>query len=340
LAIQERKQEMKGKNMKKLLWIVIASLILLISAFPALAQGDGEGKVVLGGTFTLKSGEALDGDLVVLRGDAILEEDSLLRGDMAVLGGRATVAGEIDGDVVVFGGKLELKETARIEGQLVNFGAQVKREQGAVIRGGEVIGPLRFNFRGLWAPHYWSPSGPREWLGDSVRMMLAIVWGVAKALGRAVVLTILGLLIVLFWPEHTQRVGSTIVSRPLPSLGVGILTLAVAFCVGLVLIIAACSGLLIWLVAAMAWIFGWTAAGLMVGQRVLVAFNAEPTPPLAAIVGVALISLVWAFPCLGTLFALIVGSAGLGAVVLTRAGTQPYPPLPLAQTETSEGEES
>ena len=324
--------------MKKLMWIVMALFISLTLALPVLAQGDDDGKVVFGGTFTLKSGETLNGDLVVFGGEATLQEGSLVRGDVAILGGRATVAGEIDGDVVIFGGDLKLKETARIEGQLVNFGARVEREEGAVIRGGEAIGPLRFDFRGPWFPFpRWQPVGPRDWLSDGGRIILRIVWGVVKAIGRAVVLAILGLLIVLFWPEPTGQVGSVVVAEPLPSLGVGLLSLVVAFCVGLVLLIAACSGLLIWLAAAIAWVFGWTAVGLMVGQRILVAFKAEPTPPLATILGVALISLVWAFPCLGSLFALIVGSAGLGAVVLTRGGSQPYPlaPLPPSQPEES-----
>jgi len=321
--------------MKKLLWVVIALFISLTLALPVFAQGNNnEGKVVFGGTFTLKSGETLDGDLAVFGGEATLEEGSLVRGDVAILGGRAIVAGEVDGDVVTFGGDLKLKGTARIKGQLVNFGTRVEREEGAVIRGGEAIGPL--SFRGPWFPYRWPPLGPRDWLSDSARLTLSIIWGVVKAIGRAVVLTILGLLIVLFWPEPTQRVGSTAVAEPLPSLGVGILSLVVAFCVGLVLLIAACSGLLIWLAAVIAWLFGWTAVGLIVGQRVLTAFKAEPTLPLATIVGVALISLIWAFPCLGSLFALIVGSAGLGAVVLTRAGTQPYPLPPIPPSPPKE----
>lgn len=312
--------------MKKLSWMVIALFLMLTLALPAFAQGDGEGKVVFGGTFRLESGETLDDDLVVLGGTATLEEDSLVQGDVAILGGTATVAGEINGDLVVFGGSVRLKETARIDGQLVNFGAALQREEGAVIQGGEAIGPFEFGLRGPWSPERWQRAGPADWFDASGRVILRMVWGLIQDIGRAVILSILGLLIVLFWPEPSQQVGSAMVAKPLPSLGVGLLSLVVAFCVGLILLIAACSGLLVWLAAVVAWIFGWTAVGLMVGQRVLEAFKVEPTLPLATIVGVAVISLIWAFPCLGDLFALIVGAAGLGAVVLTRAGTQPYPP--------------
>ena len=329
--------------MRKLMWVIAALFISLTLALPVFAQGGG-GKVVLGEAFTLESGETLGGDLAVLGGTATLEKDSLVRGDVAILGGSASIAGRVDGNLVVLGGNVKLRETALIEGQLVNFGAEVTREEGAVIRGGETIGPLEFGFRGPWSTGRGFSTGPRGWFDEGGRMVLNLVWGVIKAIGRAVILTILGLLIVLFLPEHSQRVGDTVIAEPLPSLGVGLLSLVVAFFVGLVLLIAACAGLLIWLAAAIAWIFGWTAVGQIVGQRVLTAFNVqfrrncqgvesqlhvEPTPPLTTIVGVALISLIWAFPCLGSLFALIVGAIGLGAVVLTRAGTQLYPPAPI-----------
>ena len=157
--------------------------------------------------------------------------------------------------------------------------------------------------------------------------MWGTAWDIAKAIGRAVTLAVLGLLVVLFWPKQTQRVGDTVVAQPLPSVGVGLLSMVVAFCVGLVLLIAACSGLLVWLAAAMAFILGWTAVGLTVGHRVFDALRIRSTQPLEAMAGVAIISLVWAVPCLGALFAFIVGSAGMGAVVLTRAGTRAYPVL-------------
>jgi hypothetical protein len=322
--------------MKKLLCMAMALFILLTLALPAFAQGNGSGKVVFGGSFTLESGETLDDDLVVLGGTATLEEDSLVRGDVAILGGSADVAGEIDGDLIVFGGSVELRETARVGGQLVNFGAGVDKEAGAVIRGGETVGPFQFDLPGPWSPQRWQSTGPGDWADAGGRTVLRMIWGVFKDVARAILLTILGLLIITFWPEPSRQVGSVVVAKPLPSLGVGLLSLVVAFCVGLILLIAACSGLLVWLAALVAWIFGWTAVGLMVGQRVLAAFEVEPTPPLATIVGVALISLIWAFPCLGDLFALIVGAAGLGAVVLTRAGTQPYPPAPILPVPSEE----
>ena len=88
-------------------------------------------------------------------------------------------------------------------------------------------------------------------------------------------------------------------------------------------------------------LFGWTAVGLLVGQRLLAALKVQETNQLVAVlVGVLLISLLTAVPCLGWLFAVVVGSLGLGAVVLTRFGTMAYPPAPapIASAEPRETE--
>ena len=61
---------------------------------------------------------------------------------------------------------------------------------------------------------------------------------------------------------------------------------------------------------------------------------------VAVLVGVLLISLLTTVPCLGWLLAGVVGSLGLGAVVLTRFGTMAYPPAPapIASAEPRETE--
>jgi hypothetical protein len=73
-------------------------------------------------------------------------------------------------------------------------------------------------------------------------------------------------------------------------------------------------------------VFGWIAVGLLVGQELLEAFRVRGiTSMIAVVVGILLISLLGAIPCIGIIAAIIVGCLGLGAVVLTRFGTQTYP---------------
>jgi cytoskeletal protein CcmA (bactofilin family) len=325
--------------MKKVLLACLLTLLLVASATPVFADGD-DGKVVFGGSFTLESGEELDGDLVVFGGSAVLEEDSRVDGDVVVMGGNASVAGEVDGDVVTFGGNVEIRATAVVDGNLVTIGGNVDQDSRAIVRGGEVEG---LEFEGF--PRFWTfPTKVsfNRWPNVWFRFMFDIFKTIFVALAFAA----LGLLIVLFWPKQTEVVGQAVLAAPLPSGGVGLLTAVVAAALMVLLAITICLSPVAFLLGVamlVAGIFGWTAVGLLVGQRLLGAFKVKGFTPLIAVaVGVLLVSLLSAVPCLGTLLAIVVGWAGLGAVVLTRFGTQAYPlpkPVPPAPPASVEPEE-
>ncbi|MFQ5886112.1 MAG: hypothetical protein ACE5II_02635, partial [Anaerolineae bacterium] len=103
---------------------------------------------------------------------------------------------------------------------------------------------------------------------------------------------------------------------------------------------------------AAAAIDGWIVLGSVVGERLLQAVKvAEPEPLASVLLGVFLLTLISATPlCIGFLFTLVAGSWGLGAVILTRFGTTPYPPfvatpeeapsLPVAEEAPKEEEET
>ena len=318
----------EGFTMKKILLACLLALLLAFSATPVFADGDG-GRVVFGGSFTLKSGEELDGDLVVFGGSAVLEEDSQVNGNVVVMGGSASVAGEVNGDVVTFGGNVEVRATAVVDGDLVTIGGNVQKEAGAIVRGSEVEG---FEFEGL--PRFW--TFPTR-LGLDYRwpnFWFRFVFDIFKAIFVALALAALGLLVVLFWPKQTEVVGQAVLAAPLPSGGVGLLTALVAVALMVLLAITICLSpvaFLLGVAALVAVLFGWIAVGLLVGQRLLEAFKVRVITPLMAVaVGIVLLSLLGAIPCLGALVAIVVGCVGLGAVVLTRFGTQTYPlPTPV-----------
>jgi len=110
--------------------------------------------------------------------------------------------------------------------------------------------------------------------------------------------------------------------------------------------------LLLFIALAAAAIYGWIVLGSVVGERLLQAVKvAQPEPLASVLLGVFLITLISATPlCIGFLFTLVAGSWGLGAVILTRFGTTPYPPpvatplpaaeeVPEPQREKAEKEE-
>ncbi len=325
--------------MKKVLLACLLALVLVFSATPVFADGDG-GRVIFGESFTLESGEEMGGDLVVLGGSVVLESRSRVNGNVVVMGGSARVAGEVEGDVVTFGGDVVLRSTAVVGGDLVTLGGNFQREEGAIVRGQEVGG---LEFRGL--PRFWTfPT--RFSLSTGVDRWTSFVLDVFKAIFLALALAALGLLVILFWPKQTKVVGQAILDAPLPSGGVGLLTAIVAVALMVLLAITICLSpiaLLLGVALLAAGIFGWAAVGLLVGRRLLEAFKVKVITPLMAVaVGILLLSLLGAIPCLGLLVAIVAFCVGLGAVVLTRFGTQTYPlpaPVPPAPPVLAEPEE-
>jgi len=323
-------------TVKKLLMVCLLVLAILLPATPVLADGPKGDKTIFGGSFTLSSGETLDGSLIVFGGNVTLEEDSRVRDDVVLMGGNADIAGQVDGDLVVFGGNAHLESTAVVDGDVVTIGGNVQRDAGAQVRGKVTEGfegryfP-RFNF---YVPYRWQAE---EWPFEN--WIFQKTMDVFQAIFFTLVVMALGVLTVIFLPRHTDQVARVVASSPLPSLGIGFAVLLITGILAALLILTCCFspfGLLLLLALVIAVLFGWIAAGLTIGQRFLEALNPrQPVAKVAAVlIGLLLITLLTYVPCcLGFLFSVVVGSIGLGAVILTRFGTQEYP-LPALAPET------
>jgi hypothetical protein len=88
------------------------------------------------------------------------------------------------------------------------------------------------------------------------------------------------------------------------------------------------------IVLVVATAFGWIAVGYEVGRRVAQAFQWVLQPAVSAGLGTLLLTFVigavsWV-PCVGWIAFPLVGSLGLGAVLLTRFGSQDYHPAPVS----------
>jgi hypothetical protein len=259
-----------------------------------------------------------------------------VEGNVIVSGGKAVLEGRVNGDALVLGGSVELAATAVIEGDLVVLG-QLKRDHDATVKGNVVEG-WQASRRLNELPEIFTtprerielpalpslpelperPTGPRSGgiLGD-LASLLAIV--------------IVAALLTALLPDNLRRVTQTMEQYMAFSLGVGVLTIVVVVigsvilaitCIGIPLVIVLGIGLVL---AAMA---AWVAAGKIIGQKVLQALHSKNRSAVTeALVGVVLIGLAAKVPCVGWLFSFLALSWGLGAVVLTRLGTRPYPPL-------------
>ncbi len=335
--------------MKKLLSVTILAILMLSLGTPVFAQGGHErpGQVTFGSDVRLEAGDVVNGDTILFGGDLRMADGSRIEGNVVVFGGYGEIDGEVNGDVAFIGGNVSLGPTARINGDVASVGGQIERAEGAYVRG-QIIETTHFNFDRVSIPQI-GPIVPRVEYGpgvgfDPLDRLFRIMLGFARGLMVALVIGAIGLLVVLFLPDQTRVVGQTVRQATPANFGLGLLTMIVGVTVIVLLAITICLSpvsLLVALALVLATLYGWIVIGYLLGQRMLRAIQKngdQPTPVASALVGIFTVTLVqqWLMvlgqiPCLGFFFWLLgaglwllVAATGLGAVVLSRFGTQRY----------------
>ncbi len=318
--------------MKYLKIISILVVLILVFAIPLTASATPielpslEEKVIFGGTFTLESGESIDGDLVIFGGVVSLEENSIVEGDVVLIGGTLTVKGEITKNLVAIGGVVNLSETAIVIGDLVAPASAFNKEVGAQIYGQVITetDALEITF-----PDFKFVNSPVFSFGRSPAA--SILW----LLIQSATVSVLAMVIVLIFPTQAKRTNRAVVSNPALSGGLGCLSMIVSVPVILILIILIITipaALLVILVLLLTLFFGWLTVGLEVGKRIGDAFDREWSPVIQVGVGAFSMALiingiqfaVW--DCISSLIVIAILSIGLGAVLLTRFGSRDYVP--------------
>jgi len=323
--------------MKTIVRITALLVLLAVLALPStvFAKGLADDKVVFGGTYTLESGETLDGDLGIFGGVVVLEEDSIVAGDIVMFGGALSVSGEVQGEIITFGGTLTLSDTAVVARNVVSLGGLVHQADGALVSGDLVENPGAILVPGL----------VQDLRMPVIRLGVSPVVNFAWLLAKAILWAALAILVVLFLPTQTGHVAHTASSQPLVSGGVGLLTAVLLPPVMLLLVITICLipvSALLGIAVAVAWAFGLISLGYEVGKRLAGMAKQEWAPALAAALGTFILILVvdgiGMIPCVGAIVQLLVGALGLGAVLLTRFGTQLYPVQVVAPSVVSPAE--
>lgn len=313
----------------KLRFIILATLLaLFLAPAPSVAAaGNWDGKVIFG-NYTLKSGESLNGDLVVMSGVVLVENKAVVNGSVVLIGGTLTIEGEITGDAVLIGGTVRLGNTAHIHGNLITVGASLQQDENARIDG-EVV-------TNIPAPEIDIPSAPAAPALPMVPERSGGVLGkVAVAIGRVLVVTLLAILSMLFLQQPAERIGYAIVRQPIIVGGVGLLVVVLS---PLVIVLLAVTLILIpvafvvVLALILAWLLGIIAIGLEVGQRFTATIHREWPVVLTAGFGtfltMSVLELLRAIPCLGWLVSVLFGLLAIGGCAVTLFGSRAYPPSP------------
>jgi len=315
---------MKIISKMAILGLLAALLFMPLQAAQAKSPEAGP---IFGSNFTLKSGETLNEDLIVIGGSVSIEKDALVNGTVVLFGGSFTLDGDVMKDVVVMGGAVKLGAGAHIRGNLVAYGAPVNRDAGARVDGETINNPTRPG----------TPDNPLTPMAPVVTTRYENpIWNAFVILGQSIVLALLAMLIAMFLPVQLRRVADGVVTQPLIAFGMGLLT-TIGFIVAIValglfsvfiitLLVTVPLIIVISVAFAAASLLGWLALGMEVGVRISQMFKGEWPLPLAAGLGVFILNLmaqgIGFIPCVGGLIASLIGLAGLGAVFMTRFGTR------------------
>jgi hypothetical protein len=224
-------------------------------------------------------------------GSVVVEPGQVVDGDLTVIFGDVTIEGIVEGDVNVVGGSCYAGPGGVVTGQVHQIGGSIAQ---AVVP---------------WAP---ADSGYNPVVPDH-RLLWRLSWN------------LLALLVFLIFPVRTRMVLDRLERHPGLSAAAGligcvaVIPLAVLLAITILLIPLIVLEMVFLLASAF---LGTAALALLIGRRLceLVSPATTPSPLLALLCGIALITAAELVPVLGTLVLILVGLIGLGATILSFAG--------------------
>jgi cytoskeletal protein CcmA (bactofilin family) len=325
--------------------LVLAMLFFVPLQSAGATNGAFDGQVVFGQSFTLKSGDSMNGDLLVFGGSATIETGATVNGSVVLFGGNLIVNGTVTGDVAITGGSASLGSSAHISGNLATVAASLERAKGALVDGqvyntatslktnGETGGPSQ-------------PAIPVVPAIPAIKFQFQPLVSVLNGFGQSLGIAILAMLLMLFLAPHADRVAHAIIAQPLTAGGLGLLTIVVApiaIVLSIVTLIGIPLAIIIVIALVAAGLFGWIAIGYEVGQRFTMAIHQNWNPAFSAGLGTFALTLVAkvltgipVLNCVGWLVPFLLSMAALGAIIMTRFGTQAVaaPVTPIAVVPT------
>jgi hypothetical protein len=309
--------------MKRIVLAALMAAILLPSVGAAAQVTD---RITFGNDVSVEAGEVVN-DVVTMGGDAHIEGE--VRGDVVTMGGDLDVtdSGHVLGEAVTMGGDVTVDDSGRIEGRVQTFGGEARGDGIASTPTSPVPPQVNVDLGpGHSAHDGWSFG---EWVVDTVQSFVSHV-----------LLFILGLLLMGVAKERYEALQVTIVKKPLPSFGYGLLGIVgaiVAIVVLAITIIGIPAAVLGAIALPIAIYVGLAAFAAVFGAALPVEqLRGKPVLQLAA--GVGTLWLVSLIPFMGAFATAVAAALGLGALFITRFRTTaqlPPDPTPSGPYRTS-----
>ena len=315
-----------------------------------------DNKSVIDGDFAVFGGNGtidgtIKGDLAIFGGNLTLGSDAVLQGDVGVIGGNAnihnnaTVMGNIE---TVVGHTNRFDTAAKNDGHSSSEAPKASKAPKFPFDhhgdGGddriEEFEEFREELRDEWEDEWrdrdewkqhgnWNDHGS-SFAGGTFGIFFGIIGFILSTLFSLVVIAVVSWLVAALLPEQTKTVGDTVVENWLLSFGVGLATFITA--IALFALICLIFPVPVFFVVIVGMLFGTIAIGQVLGEKLLVALDRPfPNFTTSTMVGTMVLAIISmssdVIGCFGfftCIFTILVALTGLGAVVLTRFGTQSY----------------
>ncbi len=280
--------------------VAAAGLLLAPHAAAASTYADDNGNVYIGKDVTIAPGQVVHGDLTVIGGNADIK--GTVERDLTVLGGGATIEGSVGRDVTVLGGSFTQMPGAHVGRHIttIGLGHGIMRILPSIGVGSGT---------GTTTVHTLNPFG------------LSIVPWLAggKILGDFLVL-----IAFLIFPMRARLAMERLERHPGLATAVGLGAWIAVLPLGFMLLITIVLSPLILvevLAIVVALLVGKAALALIIGNRLMAMTNAkvDPSPLLALVIGLVLITAAELVPIAGFLVSMLVLLVGVGATLLSLA---------------------
>jgi hypothetical protein len=298
--------------------VALAALLAVVTVGVVLAQGGLlGGKVLTGSDVTIPSGETVDHDLYVFAGT--VASSGTINGDLVVAGGNIDINGPVKGDILVTGGRISINGAVtgdvRTAGGQVTINGEVSEDvlaaAGQVTINGRVgqdliVGTGQLTVTGTVAGGAVGSAGTYTKSGtisgadsitvtgnDSRPVTVSRPNPVLDAIRQF--LTVLAVALLALWlaPRLFRAAEAEVRTRPLPSLGWGVVAI-IAFIVAIIVIV-----IVMILLAVVLGALGFGAlvgidifGGLVLIAALVLTFTVAAAFLVDAIVGLALARLV------------------------------------------------
>jgi len=269
---------------------------------PPVIDANPQDRVSFGSNIHIAAGETAR-DVFCL-GCSVVSEGTVTR-DLVVLGGSADITSVVGRDVFVMGGNLHLGPKATVARDLSVVGGTTTVDPGATV--GRDKTAVGFPGGGTFTP---SPNFGGPELGT---------------IFPGALLVLLAALALALFPRQLAVTASLVEARPVASFGLGCVGILGGFALAILLAITVILipvSLVLAIGILLAWVFGWAAIYLIVGNRLLAAADQKAQPFLAVIVGGAAFAVLSLVPLVSIPLGLIGGSIALGAALGSRFGTR------------------